>query len=119
MFYECCFNLLLNKKVHLLPVQCCCISSLVSIFDCRILVVLKLERNGSSVHCMAKRTILMRDDALQAIHKPNSVPLCRVSIYQVFMMLGVERTSPAIASAMPNLGPGFIFVIAACLRFNY
>uniref|UniRef100_A0ACD6AJY0 Uncharacterized protein n=1 Tax=Avena sativa TaxID=4498 RepID=A0ACD6AJY0_AVESA len=41
-----------------------------------------------------------------------------VSIYQVFMMLGVERTSPAIASAMPNLGPGFIFVIAASLRFE-
>jgi hypothetical protein len=31
------------------------------------------------------------------------------------MMLGVARTSPAIASAMPNLCPGFIFVIAACL----
>ena len=44
--------------------------------------------------------------------------LFRVSIYQVFMMLGVERTSPAIASAMPNLGPGFIFVIAACLRYK-
>ena len=33
-------------------------------------------------------------------------------------MLGVERTSPAIASAMPNLGLGFIFVIAACLRYR-
>ena len=49
---------------------------------------------------------------------PNAIPLFRVSIYQVFMMLGVERTSPAIASAMPNLGPGFIFVIAACLRYR-
>lgn len=46
------------------------------------------------------------------------ISLGGVSIYQVFMMLGVERTSPAIASAMPNLGPGFIFVIAACLRFE-
>jgi len=55
---------------------------------------------------------------LQAIHMPNAIPLFRVSIYQVFMMLGVERTSPAIASAMPNLGPGFIFVIAACLRYR-
>ncbi|CAO2164353.1 unnamed protein product [Urochloa humidicola] len=46
------------------------------------------------------------------------ISLVGVSIYQVFMMLGVERTSPAIASAMPNLGPAFIFVIAACLRFE-
>lgn len=46
------------------------------------------------------------------------ISLGGVSIYQVFMMLGVERTSPAIASAMPNLGPGFIFVIAACVRFE-
>ncbi|PUZ50182.1 hypothetical protein GQ55_6G039100 [Panicum hallii var. hallii] len=46
------------------------------------------------------------------------ISLGGVSIYQIFMMLGVERTSPAIASAMPNLGPGFIFVIAACLRFE-
>ncbi|XP_037469961.1 WAT1-related protein At5g47470-like [Triticum dicoccoides] len=46
------------------------------------------------------------------------ISLGGVSIYQVLMMLGVERTSPAIASAMPNLGPGFIFVIAACLRFE-
>ncbi|WVZ95002.1 hypothetical protein U9M48_040817 [Paspalum notatum var. saurae] len=46
------------------------------------------------------------------------IALGGVSIYQVFMMLGVERTSPAIASAMPNLGPGFIFVIAALLRFE-
>ncbi|KAL5220127.1 hypothetical protein ABZP36_024840 [Zizania latifolia] len=34
------------------------------------------------------------------------------------MMLGVERTSPAIASTMPNLGPGFIFIISACMRFE-
>ncbi|XP_051201344.1 WAT1-related protein At5g47470 [Lolium perenne] len=46
------------------------------------------------------------------------ISLGGVSIYQVLMMLGVERTSPAIASAMPNLGPGFIFVIAASLRFE-
>lgn len=43
--------------------------------------------------------------------------IVRVSIYQVFMMLGVERTSPAIASAMPNLGPGLIIIISACLRY--
>ncbi|XP_002445077.1 WAT1-related protein At5g47470 [Sorghum bicolor] len=46
------------------------------------------------------------------------ISLGGVSIYQVIMMLGVARTSPAIASAMPNLCPGFIFVIAACLRFE-
>ncbi|XP_066326053.1 WAT1-related protein At5g47470-like [Miscanthus floridulus] len=46
------------------------------------------------------------------------ISLGGVSIYQVIMMLGVARTSPAIASAMPNLCPGFIFVIAAYLGFE-
>ncbi|CAD6246713.1 unnamed protein product [Miscanthus lutarioriparius] len=53
---------------------------------------------------------------------PIALALERVSIYQVIVMLGVVRTSPAIASAMPNLCPGFIFVIAAYLgleRFDW
>nr|CAD1831129.1 unnamed protein product [Ananas comosus var. bracteatus] len=38
--------------------------------------------------------------------------------FQVLMMQGIEKTSPAIASAMPNLAPGLIFIIAACLRME-
>ncbi|KAJ3672645.1 hypothetical protein LUZ60_007366 [Juncus effusus] len=41
-----------------------------------------------------------------------------VCIFQVLMLMGIEKTSPAVASAMPNLAPGFIFIIAACLRFE-
>ncbi|XP_077235429.1 nodulin MtN21 /EamA-like transporter family protein [Tasmannia lanceolata] len=38
--------------------------------------------------------------------------------FQGLMLLGIKDTSPAIASAMPNLAPGFIFIIAWCLRFE-
>ncbi|OAY68016.1 WAT1-related protein, partial [Ananas comosus] len=41
-----------------------------------------------------------------------------VTAFQGLMLLGMKKTSPAIAAAMPNLAPGFIFVIAACLRFE-
>ncbi|XP_020114630.1 WAT1-related protein At5g47470-like [Ananas comosus] len=41
-----------------------------------------------------------------------------VTMFQALMLFGVEKTSPAIASAMPNLAPGFIFIIAACLRLE-
>ncbi|GJN01161.1 hypothetical protein PR202_ga18404 [Eleusine coracana subsp. coracana] len=34
------------------------------------------------------------------------------------MLLGIKKTTPAIASAMPNLCPGLIFIIAACLRLE-
>ncbi|MQM22865.1 hypothetical protein Taro_055924 [Colocasia esculenta] len=40
------------------------------------------------------------------------------TVVMVLMLMGMEKTSPAIASAMPNLSPGFIFIIAACLRFE-
>ncbi|XP_026662437.2 WAT1-related protein At5g47470-like isoform X1 [Phoenix dactylifera] len=42
----------------------------------------------------------------------------RVTMYQAILLLGIKKTSPAIASAMPNLAPGFIFIIAACFRFE-
>ncbi|MQM03162.1 hypothetical protein Taro_035937 [Colocasia esculenta] len=38
--------------------------------------------------------------------------------FQVLMLMGIKKTSPAIASAMPNLSPGFIFIIAACFKFE-
>lgn len=38
-----------------------------------------------------------------------------VTGFQALMLQGMKRTSPAIAAAMPNLTPGFIFVVAASL----
>ncbi|PUZ75441.1 hypothetical protein GQ55_1G169600 [Panicum hallii var. hallii] len=34
------------------------------------------------------------------------------------MLLGIKKTTPAIASAMPNLSPGLIFIVAACFRLE-
>ncbi|ONK56294.1 uncharacterized protein A4U43_C10F6240 [Asparagus officinalis] len=42
----------------------------------------------------------------------------RVTTFQTLMMLGIEKTNPAIASAMPNIAPGIIFIISASLRFE-
>ncbi|KAJ0968362.1 hypothetical protein J5N97_025279 [Dioscorea zingiberensis] len=47
-----------------------------------------------------------------------SIALGGVTVFQSLLLLGVEKTSPAIASAMPNLSPGFIFIIAVCLRLE-
>uniref|UniRef100_A0A1D1Z3Y7 WAT1-related protein n=1 Tax=Anthurium amnicola TaxID=1678845 RepID=A0A1D1Z3Y7_9ARAE len=41
-----------------------------------------------------------------------------VTAFQALLLLGIEETSPAMASAMTNLAPGLIFIIAACLRFE-
>ncbi|KAL5198070.1 hypothetical protein ABZP36_001582 [Zizania latifolia] len=41
-----------------------------------------------------------------------------VTVFQALMLHGMKKTSPAIASAMPNLAPGFIFIVAGCLRFE-
>ncbi|KAL6896727.1 hypothetical protein ACP4OV_007299 [Aristida adscensionis] len=41
-----------------------------------------------------------------------------VTAFQELMLHGMKMTSPAIASAMPNLAPGFIFVIAGCVGFE-
>lgn len=43
---------------------------------------------------------------------------CRVTVFQALMLDGMKKTSPAIASAMLNLAPGFIFVVAGCLRYD-
>ena len=42
----------------------------------------------------------------------------RVTGFQALMLQGMKMTSPAIASAMPNLAPGFIFVISGCLGYS-
>uniref|UniRef100_A0A0E0AJR6 WAT1-related protein n=1 Tax=Oryza glumipatula TaxID=40148 RepID=A0A0E0AJR6_9ORYZ len=41
-----------------------------------------------------------------------------VTVFQALMLHGMKKTSPAIASTMPNLAPAFIFVVAACLGFE-
>ncbi|XP_044965688.1 WAT1-related protein At5g47470-like [Hordeum vulgare subsp. vulgare] len=41
-----------------------------------------------------------------------------VTAFQALMLDGMKKTSPAIASAMLNLAPGFIFVVAGCLGFE-
>ncbi|XP_043709912.1 WAT1-related protein At5g47470-like [Telopea speciosissima] len=33
-------------------------------------------------------------------------------LFQALMLMGIKKTSPSVASAMPNLAPGFIFLIA-------
>ncbi|KAL0923737.1 hypothetical protein M5K25_007807 [Dendrobium thyrsiflorum] len=46
------------------------------------------------------------------------ISLGGVTTFQSLMFVGIKKTSPAIASAMPNLAPGIIFIIAACLRLE-
>nr|CAB3457958.1 unnamed protein product [Digitaria exilis] len=41
-----------------------------------------------------------------------------VTGFQALLLQGMKMTSPAIASAMPNLAPGFIFAISGCLGFE-
>ncbi|GJN07435.1 hypothetical protein PR202_ga25267 [Eleusine coracana subsp. coracana] len=41
-----------------------------------------------------------------------------VTGFQALMLHGMKMTSPAIASAMPNLAPGIIFVVSGCLGFE-
>ncbi|KAG9452309.1 hypothetical protein H6P81_005213 [Aristolochia fimbriata] len=41
-----------------------------------------------------------------------------VTAFQSLMLLGIRNTSPAIASAMPNLAPGIIFTIAWIFGFE-
>lgn len=41
-----------------------------------------------------------------------------VTLFQTFFFKGIGLTSPAIATAMPNLAPGFIFIIAWTFRLE-
>ncbi|TVU39141.1 hypothetical protein EJB05_12546 [Eragrostis curvula] len=41
-----------------------------------------------------------------------------VTGFQALMLHGMKMTSPTIASAMPNLAPGFIFIVTGCLGFE-
>ncbi|CAI0504808.1 unnamed protein product [Linum tenue] len=42
----------------------------------------------------------------------------RVTLFQSFFLKGIKLTSPALATAMPNLSPGLIFIIAWTLRLE-
>ncbi|CAN6215448.1 unnamed protein product [Urochloa humidicola] len=46
------------------------------------------------------------------------IALGGTTAFQELMLLGIEKTTPAVASAMPNLSPGLIFIIAACFRME-
>ncbi|KAL6606383.1 hypothetical protein ACP70R_042036 [Stipagrostis hirtigluma subsp. patula] len=46
------------------------------------------------------------------------IALGGTTVFQELMLLGIKKTTPAIASAMPNLSPGIIFIIAACCRLE-
>ncbi|CAL5050378.1 unnamed protein product [Urochloa decumbens] len=46
------------------------------------------------------------------------IALGGTSAFQELMLLGIKKTTPAVASAMPNLSPGLIFIVAACLRLE-
>ncbi|KAM1145820.1 hypothetical protein ACFX2I_037725 [Malus domestica] len=42
----------------------------------------------------------------------------RLTLFQTLFLKGIQFTSPAMAAAMPNLSPGFIFVIACTVRLE-
>uniref|UniRef100_A0A0D9WKV2 WAT1-related protein n=1 Tax=Leersia perrieri TaxID=77586 RepID=A0A0D9WKV2_9ORYZ len=46
------------------------------------------------------------------------IALGGTTVFQELMLLGIKKTTPAIASAMPNLSPGLIFIVAACFRLE-
>uniref|UniRef100_A0A0A9GNJ2 WAT1-related protein n=1 Tax=Arundo donax TaxID=35708 RepID=A0A0A9GNJ2_ARUDO len=46
------------------------------------------------------------------------IALGGTTVFQELMLLGIKKTTPAIASAMPNLSPGLIFIVAACFRME-
>ncbi|KAF0911677.1 hypothetical protein E2562_011678 [Oryza meyeriana var. granulata] len=46
------------------------------------------------------------------------IALGGTTVFQELMLLGLKKTTPAIASAMPNLSPGLIFIVAACFRLE-
>ncbi|XP_062233826.1 WAT1-related protein At5g47470-like [Phragmites australis] len=46
------------------------------------------------------------------------IALAGTTVFQELMLLGIKKTTPAIASAMPNLSPGLIFIVAACFRME-
>ncbi|KAL6606384.1 hypothetical protein ACP70R_042037 [Stipagrostis hirtigluma subsp. patula] len=46
------------------------------------------------------------------------IALGGTTVFQELMLMGIKKTTPAVASAMPNLGPGIVFIIAVCFRLE-
>lgn len=44
------------------------------------------------------------------------ISIRRVTMFQTLFVKGIQLTSPAMGTAMPNLAPGFIFIIAWIFR---
>lgn len=45
------------------------------------------------------------------------VVLIRVTLFQSLMLKGINLTSASMATAMPNLAPGLVFLIAWAFRY--
>ncbi|OWM88369.1 hypothetical protein CDL15_Pgr003781 [Punica granatum] len=52
------------------------------------------------------------------ILSPFAILFERVTMFQTLFLKGIKLTSPAMGTAMPNLAPGLIFVIAWAVRFE-
>ncbi|PIA50217.1 hypothetical protein AQUCO_01300747v1 [Aquilegia coerulea] len=59
-----------------------------------------------------------RNLSLKLLGQLLLISFAGVTLFQMLMLYGVKKTSPALASVMPNLAPGFIFVIASVFRFE-
>ncbi|KAF9613119.1 hypothetical protein IFM89_005598 [Coptis chinensis] len=59
-----------------------------------------------------------RNFSLKLLGQLLLISFAGVTLFQVLMLTGVKKTSPALASVMPNLAPGIIFLIASVLRFE-
>ncbi|KAF5207484.1 Wat1-related protein [Thalictrum thalictroides] len=65
-----------------------------------------------------ERNIWPREFSLKLMVQLLLLSFGGVTLFQILMLNGVKKTSPAVATAMPNLAPGFIFIIAWVFRFE-
>ncbi|XP_044487401.1 WAT1-related protein At5g47470-like [Mangifera indica] len=56
--------------------------------------------------------------SLKLIFQLVLISIAGVTLFQTLFLKGIQLTSPAMATAMPNLGPGLIFVIAWTVRME-
>ncbi|KAJ6932932.1 hypothetical protein NC651_008376 [Populus alba x Populus x berolinensis] len=71
------------------------------------------KRNGKPEIQFRKDTL-----AVQFPSKEYTSTQNRVTLFQSLFLKGIKLTSPAMATAMPNLAPGLIFIIAWTLRLE-
>ncbi|KAF9611744.1 hypothetical protein IFM89_034927 [Coptis chinensis] len=65
-----------------------------------------------------ERKLWPREFSLKLMAQVILLSFGGVTLFQVLLLNGVKKTSPTVATAMPNLAPGFIFIIAWVLRFE-